>query len=151
MVLPCSVSRSPSGVIISDPSQVPMGIMQEFTSTPSFSTEQAPHSPSPQPSLTPVSFKSSRSTSSSRRRGSVSIEWLVPFTENLTVGILTHLHYVLRGHRYLLNITVNSHLDRIGEGRCGSVEYQLTGAFRAEGSVLVGVVHQRAFNSWKIH
>src|SRR6056297_1863663 len=151
MALPCTVSRSPSGVIISAPSHVPIGIIQEFTSTPSFNTEQAPHSPSPQPSFTPVNFRSSRRISKSRRKGSVSIEWLVPFIEKLIVAIFAHLHNVLRSHRYLLHISVNCHLHRIGKSRCGSVKHQFTGAFGSKGSVFIRVIHQGALDFWKIH
>src|SRR6056297_2808509 len=151
MALPCTVSRSPSGVIISDPSQVPIGIIQEFTSTPSFNTEQAPHSPSPQPSFTPVSFKSSRRISKSRRKGSASIAWLVPFTEKLIVAIFAHLHNVLRSHRYLFHISVNCHLYRIGKSGCGSVKYQFTGAFGSKRTVFIRVVHQGTLNFRKIH
>src|SRR6056297_127556 len=151
MALPCTVSRSPSGVIISDPSHVPIGIIQEFTSTPSFNTEQAPHSPSPQPSFTPVSFKSSRRISRSRRKGSVSIAWLVPFIEKLIVGIFAHLHNVLRSHRYLFHISVNCHLYRIGKRGCRSVKYQFPGALGSKGSVFIRVIHQSALNFRKIH
>ena len=42
-------------------------IEQEYTGTPSTSTVQLPHSPRSQPSLVPVSPRSSRTTSSSRR------------------------------------------------------------------------------------
>src|SRR6056297_2652467 len=151
MALPCTVSRSPSGVIISDPSHVPIGIIQEFTSTPSFNTEQAPHSPSPQPSFTPVNFRSSRRISKSRRKGSVSIAWLVPFTEKLIVAIFAHLHNVLRSHRYLFYISVNCHLYRIGKSGGGSVKYQFTGAFGSKRTVFIRVIHQGALNFRKIH
>ena len=48
-------------------------------------TMQAPHLPSPQPHFVPVSFKSSRSTSSKGRWGSVVTVAGRPFTVNVKV------------------------------------------------------------------
>jgi len=56
----------PSMVVIDVPSACNAGTRQLFTRSPLTRTEQAPHSPSPQPSLTLVSRRSSRRTSSSR-------------------------------------------------------------------------------------
>ncbi len=60
---------SASTVRIDRPSTWHTGIRQLFTGSPSTSTVQAPHSPSPQPSFVPVRPKSSRSTSINRRNG----------------------------------------------------------------------------------
>src|SRR5689334_2193931 len=49
---------------------------------PSTSTMHAPHAPSPQPYFVPVSFRSSRSTSSNERSGSVVTSTVFPFTES---------------------------------------------------------------------
>ena len=49
-----------------------MGTRQELTSSPFMRTEQEPHSPSPQPSLAPVRWRSSRRTSSRRFMGGAS-------------------------------------------------------------------------------
>ena len=46
--------RTPSIVVIAAPSACSTGVRQLFTSSPFTSTEHAPHSPSPQPSLVPV-------------------------------------------------------------------------------------------------
>src|SRR5580704_1904593 len=59
----------PSMVRILAPSACNAGTRQLFTSCPSISIAQAPHSPSPQPSFVPVNFNSSRNTSSSRASG----------------------------------------------------------------------------------
>src|ERR1044072_210887 len=58
---------------------------QLFTTLPSITTEHAPHSPSPHPSLVPVLPKSSRSTSSSRRAPSVSTLTASPFVVNRVI------------------------------------------------------------------
>ncbi len=57
----------PSTVRTSRPSTWQMGTRQLSTTSPSRSTEHAPHSPSPQPSFEPVSPRSRRRTSRSRR------------------------------------------------------------------------------------
>jgi len=55
-------------------------VWQDFTGLPSSSTVHAPHCPSPQPYLLPVSASSSRSTLSSVRSESASTRWRRPFT-----------------------------------------------------------------------
>ena len=62
-----AASDRPSTVRTIRPSTWQIGTRQASTTWPSRSTEQAPHSPSPQPSFVPVSPRSSRRTSSSRR------------------------------------------------------------------------------------
>ena len=56
---------------------------QESTGSPSTSTVQAPHSPSSQPCLVPVSCRSSRSTSSSVLCGAKSASRASPLTRNV--------------------------------------------------------------------
>ena len=60
-------SASPSTVRTSRPSTWQTGTRQLSTTSPSRRTEQAPHSPSPQPSFDPVRPRSRRRTSSRRR------------------------------------------------------------------------------------
>src|SRR3954465_6890732 len=57
---------SPSIVVTRVPPTCITGTRHEFTGTPSTSTVQAPHSPSPQPSFVPGNAQSSRKTSSNR-------------------------------------------------------------------------------------
>src|SRR5450432_485566 len=52
-------------VVIGRPATDPAGCWQARTGSPSTSTVQAPHAPSPQPGLAPVSPRSSRSAQSS--------------------------------------------------------------------------------------
>ena len=53
---------SPSSVVISLSANSAIGVTQENTGSPSTSTVQAPHWPSPQPNFAALSFKSPRST-----------------------------------------------------------------------------------------
>src|SRR5580698_1508420 len=78
--LSLSPLATPSMVVIDAPSTCSTGTRQEFTSSPSISTEQAPHSPSPQPSFTPVRRRSSRKTSSRRDIGGASMRCSMPLT-----------------------------------------------------------------------
>ena len=64
------------------------GVVHEATLLPFMRTEQARHWPSPQPYFGPVSPRSSRSTSSRGRSGSVVTVRAFPFTVNRTVAIL---------------------------------------------------------------
>ena len=65
-----------------------MATIQEFASFPSSITEQAPHSPSLQPHLTPVSLNSLRSTSS-RRSFAFAVETTsILFKMNLIVSFI---------------------------------------------------------------
>ena len=70
----------PSMVVMLLPAAWMAGTRQEVTSRPSMMTEQAPHSPSPQPSLVPVRRRSFRMMSISRVIGSTSAERSSPFT-----------------------------------------------------------------------
>src|SRR5215475_5618582 len=64
--------------------------MQLSTSNPSMITAQAPHSPSPHPSLVPVRLRSSRNTSSRRFIGAADNVWFLPLTTNETCIMCTH-------------------------------------------------------------
>ena len=75
-----SSGASPSTVEMDAPSTWQSGTRHESTGAPSSRTVQAPHSPSPQPSFVPVSARSSRRTSRSRR---------MPGTSSSTASALT--------------------------------------------------------------
>ena len=77
-----AASDRPSTVRTIRPSTWQIGTRQASTTWPSRSTEQAPHSPSPQPSFVPVSPRSSRRTSSSRRMPGTSTSAGAPLTRN---------------------------------------------------------------------
>src|SRR5215471_2332807 len=80
--------------MIREPGTWQTGTRQELTTSPSRIIEQAPHSPSPQPSFVPVCLRSSRITSSSRFIGATSTRRTLPLTLNSTIiefpHILTH-------------------------------------------------------------
>src|SRR5215471_13022029 len=80
--------------MIREPGTWQTGTRQELTTSPSRIIEQAPHSPSPQPSFVPVSLRSSRITSSSRFIGATSTRRTLPLTLNSTIivfpDIFTH-------------------------------------------------------------
>jgi hypothetical protein len=75
---------SPSIVTTTVPSAWAKGTRHAHTGSPSISTVQAPHSPSPHPSLVPVSPHSSRSTSSNRFIGCASTSADAPFSVKRT-------------------------------------------------------------------
>ena len=77
-----SLVPSPSTVSTLVPSTWQIGTRQESTTAPSSMTLHAPHSPSPQPSFVPVSARSSRRTSSSRRIPGTSTSTEAPLTLN---------------------------------------------------------------------
>jgi len=64
-----STPPSPSMVVTSRPSSRAAGSRQELTASPSTRMVQAPHSPSPQPILVPVSSSLSRSSSAAGSKG----------------------------------------------------------------------------------
>src|SRR5438552_679506 len=68
----------PSMVVICRPAAARSEVMQDRVATPSMSTVQAPHWPSPQPYLLPVRSRSSRRTLSRLRSGSASVLTLSP-------------------------------------------------------------------------
>src|SRR5664279_4600084 len=72
----------------------PTGVTQEATLLPFNSTVQARHWPSPQPYLVPVSFKSSRKTSSKGRCGSVVTVRDCPLTVKVMVESIRQMRSV---------------------------------------------------------
>src|SRR5699024_4652037 len=70
--------------------------IQEFTVSPSIITVQAPHSPSPQPSLTPVNFNSSLRRSNSLNSSLLSKLYSLSF-------ILRFIFMIIRPHQYSLS------------------------------------------------
>ena len=82
-----------SMVTILRPSAARTVVTQETAGLPSRSTVHDPHWPSPQPYFVPVNPKSSRSTSSRGRSGSVSILSALPLTDNRIVAIETSYQF----------------------------------------------------------
>src|ERR1017187_3481088 len=80
-------------VTILRPSAARTVVTQETAGLPSRSTVHDPHWPSPQPYFVPVNPKSSRSTSSRGRSGSVSILSALPLTDNRIVAIETSYQF----------------------------------------------------------
>src|SRR5436309_5084318 len=123
----------PSMVVMLAPSAWEMGTRQLLTRTPSRSTEHAPHSPSPQPSFTPVSFKSSRSTSSSLCMGQASTVWTMPLTSSRTAVLgIRHLHCLHQDFRCGRNCShagSGSVLNRVQHGWSRSINWQFPNAF----------------------
>ena len=73
-------SARPSAVVTRWPAASAAGVMHEVTARRPISTVQAPHAPSPQPSLGPVTPRSSRSTSSRLRPSPAVTSRSVPLT-----------------------------------------------------------------------
>src|SRR5687768_2322662 len=73
---------SPSIVVTALPAAFATGVWQARTARPSTSTVHAPHWPSPQPYLLPVSASSSRSTLRRLRSPATSTRWRRPFTSS---------------------------------------------------------------------
>jgi hypothetical protein len=71
---------SPSTVVISRSATMPTGTRQADISRPSTRMLQAPHTPTPHPSLVPVRPRSSRRTSSTGRAGGVRTDRVRPLT-----------------------------------------------------------------------
>src|SRR4029077_10291561 len=146
-------------VRIDAPSACSTGTRQLFTSAPSISTEQAPHSPSPQPSFVPVRRNCSRSTSSSRAMGWASRITARPFTRHCTrtlpaesgMNLLQHFEQHFRRDRNSTNV----HRGRVGncicDRRSGSVQRELTDAFCARRPVSVGNFLEEHTDGRNIH
>src|SRR5580704_14847496 len=98
------------------PAACAAGTRQLLTNSPSSSTEHAPHSPSPHPSLTPVK-PCSRSTSRSRAIGHVSIVAGLPLTVKLT-GTINRLHQLLGRRGDFIDGDAERVLDGVAD--CGS-------------------------------
>ena len=110
--------------------------------------EQAPHSPSPQPSLVPVSPSSCRRTSSSLAIGwtrtRVAAVRAQPDVHARVVsparGLSRHvdaLHQDLGGDRDSVNRGAHRHGDRVRDGRRDAVHWQLADALGAGRAVCV--------------
>src|ERR1700730_4626205 len=84
----CSREPRPSSVIMSRPTQPSTGITQARAATPSISTAQAPHSPSPQPYFGPFNSRSLRKTWSNAVSGAASTSWILPLTVRRIVLML---------------------------------------------------------------
>ena len=84
----CSMVPMPASVVTSFCPTALTGVMQERIAWPFMMTVQAPHWPSPQPSLGPLSWRSSLSTYSSGVEGSTSTVWLRPSTFRLKMLIV---------------------------------------------------------------
>src|SRR5437588_9931967 len=121
-----------------------IGTRQLFTTSPLTSTAQAPHSPSPHPSLAPVSFKSSRSTSSSRVRGCPSTVSAFPFTVQRTVApaildkrTVHGLHQYLRSDRNAIEADAGRVFNRVNDGGRRAIDGQFADALRSGWTVSV--------------
>src|SRR2546421_868872 len=110
-----SPSATPSIVLIVVPAACAAGTRQLLTNSPSISTEHAPHSPSPHPSLTPVQ-PCSRNTSSRRAIGHASSCVDLPFKVKL-MGCIHRLHQLLRDRGDLIDRDTQSIFNRIADRR----------------------------------
>src|SRR6266849_846678 len=154
-----SPSATPSMVRIVVPSACSAGMRQLFTSSPFNSIEHAPHSPSPQPSFVPVSFNSSRNTSSSRAIGWASNCTAQPFTVHLMrvsrevsgKHALQGLHQNFRCDRDARNVCAGRILDRVHDGGRGAVERQLAYPLCTGGSAFVRHFFEINANRRNIH
>src|SRR5208282_3238735 len=131
---------TPSIVRIFAPSACKAGTRQLFTSAPSISIAQAPHSPSPHPSFVPVSFNSSRNTSSNRAIGYASRVTAAPFTTHDTrifrapsagMHSLQHFQQRLRSNRNPPHIHASSKSNRIRNRRSCPIQRQFANALRS--------------------
>ena len=134
-------------VVIAAPSACASGTRQLFTSCPSISTEQAPHSPSPQPSFVPVRPRSWRSTSSSRDIGWPSSVTSSPLTRHTTSFDVSHArlpaplrirrHERLRRQRKPARIQAGRLRDGVEDRGRGTIHRQLADPLGAGRPVLV--------------
>src|SRR5260370_28759361 len=144
---------------MSTPSVWMRGTRQLFTSAPSISTEQAPHSPSPQPSFVPVRRSSSRSTSSSRAMGWPARITAGPFTRQCRrtlptesgMNLLQHLEEHFRRDRNSTNVGTRGMSDRVCDRRRGSIQRELADAFCARRPVSVGNFLEQHTDRGNIH
>src|ERR1041385_3049775 len=96
----------PSMVLTSRPSASRPSIKHERIERPSTSTAHVPHSPSSQPCLVPVRFRSSRKTSSSVLCGAKATSVCSPFSRKLMCFLLW------RGTVFLLHFIQNHVIDQ---------------------------------------
>src|SRR5580704_7481579 len=127
------------------PSACNAGTRQLFTSAPFTSTAQAPHSPSPQPSLVPVSLRCSRSASSRRSIGNASnsaafpLTWQWMRTGRARSGMRAPDHggEHFGCERNAPDIDAGGVGDGVGDGGRSAVERKFANAFRAAGAAFV--------------
>src|SRR6476659_433950 len=131
------------------------GIRQLLTKIPSSSTAHAPHSPSPQPSLVPVSFNSSRKTSSNLCMGHTSTTWSTPLTCKCTRVLDTgHLHCPHYDFWYCWNaghLRPNGILNRIDYGRRRAINGQLSNPLRAHRAMWIRIFLEKCTYRREIH
>src|SRR5215472_6333552 len=129
----CSFSPSamPSTVVILRPSASAPSIRHEHTMLPSQMTVQAPQSPELQPSLLPVRFSSSRSTSSKvccgSQRNSTGSPLMIVDTWVLAMGSLLALGGAFKGDRGRASCEDAGDLDPVFD-RAALVVDRLAGA-----------------------
>src|SRR6266511_2772074 len=112
------------------------GARHEFTTSPSTITEQAPHSPSPQPSFVPVKRRSSRNTSRSRFIGGASISRTTPLISKFI--FIADRNYQSVGSDWNVSHECAGGVeDRRGDRGSGSVHRQFAYSLSAERSVRV--------------
>src|SRR6476646_9031603 len=154
-------------VVMAAPAACARGTRQLFTSCPSTRTEQAPHSPSPQPSFVPVRPRSLRSTSSSRDIGWPSSVTSSPLTRHTTFvpASATHgslrrlcaaigheeLHERLRRQRKRARIQAGRLRDGVEDRGRGTIHRQLAYPLRAGRPVLVRPFLEVHADRRKIH
>src|SRR4051812_6596961 len=136
----CSLTAMPSIVLIEQPSSCAIGTRQLFTIWPSINTVQAPHSPSPQPSLVPVSSSCWRSTSSKRSMGWASTVRCRSLIEKLifvrgdkssSLSLCRRVHHRFRHEGNSIKTDSGRIFDRVENRRRRTIHWQLTDAFRA--------------------
>src|SRR5712692_5456952 len=152
----------PSMVLILQPSACSAGTRQLLTMAPSSSTVQAPHSPSPQPSFVPVSFSSSRITSSKRAMGYACTRRFSPFTtkERSTLlalsgtrGLLPALerfHQNFGRNRYFVDADARGVLDGVDDRGRGPVHGQFADALGARRAVRVTPLLEVHADAWYV-
>src|SRR5579872_521836 len=146
-------SAKPSMVSTSAPAICSTGTRQLLTSWPLTSTEQAPHSPSPQPSLAPVRPHSRRSTSSKRSIGKTSTSRGAPLTRNsiLTLGNARLFKKHFGQERNLVHFDTEGVFDGVQDRGRWAVNGQFADAFRAQRPMLVRCFFEKDANSRHVH
>src|SRR5579872_709976 len=146
-------SAKPSMVSTSAPAICSTGTRQLLTSWPLTSTEQAPHSPSPQPSLAPVRPHSRRSTSSKRSIGKTSTSRGAPLTRNsiLTLGNARLFKKHFGQERNLVHFDTEGVFDGVQDRGRWAVNGQFADAFRSQRSMLIRSFFKKDANSRHVY
>src|SRR5271168_4257706 len=141
------------------PSACSAGTRQLFTRTPSSSMEQAPHSPSPQPSLVPVRPGCSRRTSSRRAMGKVSsvngwplmtqCNWILRAASGMRG--LQEFQEFFRRDGNLADVRAGGVGDGVGDGGSGAVEGEFADAFGAGGTARVRHFFEKNMDGRNVH